>query len=277
MRFGLEILTISEHLTDDKMNQTFKDLLARGLYFSSNRICFERSIFLLGHMRCGSTALSNVLCSNVQVQGYGECHITYNRGFSPGRLALNLVRNGINPYSGKYIFDKVLHGSLDSAVDRKFFRSKAIFMLRNPLSSVTSLVKLSKYLNLKVYMTVDGALGYYTTRLQELEKLWEEFPVANRSFIGYEALVANPQICLDRLSNGLLTGIKLNNEYSHNATLGHGRGDPLNANKYRLISNMDEKEAATDGVREQVRIAPRFEEAEMLHQRLSVLFGTPLD
>ena len=47
---------------------------------------FDRCLFLVGHMRCGSTALANVLCAHPSVSGYGETHVRYDRPSAPGAL-----------------------------------------------------------------------------------------------------------------------------------------------------------------------------------------------
>ncbi len=55
---------------------------------------FETSLFLIGHMRCGSTALSAILCSRPDTSGYGEAHIAYTDRAALGVLALNQMRRG---------------------------------------------------------------------------------------------------------------------------------------------------------------------------------------
>jgi hypothetical protein len=61
------------------MNQRTKDLVSNGLYRFSSMVSYKRSVFLLGHMRCGSTALTNVLCANPRMCDYEECHVVYNK------------------------------------------------------------------------------------------------------------------------------------------------------------------------------------------------------
>ena len=37
----------------------------------------QQKILLLGHMRCGSSLLSNILATNPEITGYGETHLDY--------------------------------------------------------------------------------------------------------------------------------------------------------------------------------------------------------
>lgn len=249
------------------MNPRAKDFASRGLYRLSNKVSYKRTVFLLGHMRCGSTALTNVLCANPHMRGYGECHVVYDQKFSSGKLALNLIRNRINPFTGEYILDKILHNELDQNAHDDFFDAKAIFLIRQPMDAVVSLINLSIHLNWKEYRTPEACLSYYVSRLNHLRALWPRFAKGSRNFIQYESLVNAPETQLEKLSKHLLDGLTLNNQYSQSNTHGHGKGDALNAHKYKSIAAIN-KSKTSNALREEVGRSPLLDEAEAIYQEL---------
>ena len=89
---------------------------------------FDRCLFLVGHMRCGSTALANVLCAHPSVSGYGETHVRYDRPSAPGALILNQLRRGRWRPRATHLFDKLLHDDLDATPPPAFFTARAIFV-----------------------------------------------------------------------------------------------------------------------------------------------------
>ncbi len=63
-------------------------------------LSYRNCIFVLAHMRCGSTALSNIISSRGDVNGYGETHVRYDgqgalvRIVSQGRVLKRQVHLG---------------------------------------------------------------------------------------------------------------------------------------------------------------------------------------
>ena len=187
-------------------------------------------------MRCGSTALSNVLLANNKIHGFGECHVSYNLEYSPALLALSLIRRGRNPFNGELMFDKLLHNSHDNSPDSSFYKSKAVFMIRHPLSTVISLSYLArraKNLN-KCYSDLEVCLDYYISRLKRLKYLWIRFPENNRYMLSYESLLKNTEQQLNALAKRILNNSEIRNEYS-SVYDKCGSGDPINAHKYNAI------------------------------------------
>ena len=218
------------------MNQAIKYYLAKTVFHTSSNFRFKNTLFLLGHMRCGSTALTNVLMANNKINGYGESHISYNLEYSPALLAISLIRNGINPFKGELIFDKILHNNHDSSPDSSFYNSKAIFMIRHPVSTVISLCYLAKRAkNLKQsYNDLEVCLDYYIARLKHLKCMWIRFPENNRYMLTYESLLKNTEQQLNALSRKILNNLEIRNEYSSMCDK-WGTGDPINAHKYNAI------------------------------------------
>ncbi|HUD90534.1 MAG TPA: sulfotransferase family protein, partial [Sphingobium sp.] len=82
---------------------------------------YRNCLFVLAHMRCGSTALSNILCSRPDVSGYGESHVRHDGQGALGRLAMNQMRRGGWKPQAPILFDKILHSRHDWATPHEFF------------------------------------------------------------------------------------------------------------------------------------------------------------
>jgi hypothetical protein len=197
---------------------------------------YGRSLFVLGHMRCGSTALSNVLCSRPEISGYGEAHITYDGPGALGRLVVNQRRRGAWKPGARYLFDKVLHARYDGTVERGMARGRAIFMVREPRSSIRSIRTLFDRIGSHQYATDREAADYYEQRLQSLAHLWRAFPAERRLGTSYAALTAAPDSVLARLSALLELDPPLANAYvASEQTRRPGAGDPLSSHRFTSI------------------------------------------
>lgn len=201
---------------------------------------YDRTILLLSHMRSASTALANVICSHPEVSGYGETHVPHNEATSPGRVVLNLaVRRAYAPRA-PYIFDKILHTRLDADAPQEFFRSRAIFLLRQPHSAVRSILDLARMTGMKDCQSPLGAVAYYTDRLRRLDRLWNSFTPQNRIGILSEALLTDPDAEIARLGQWLSLDPMLANAYvSHDASQRRGGGDPVRSGRFTRIEVTD--------------------------------------
>lgn len=206
------------------------------LAHSSPRYSFRNSIFILAHMRCGSTALSNILCSRDDVSGYGEAHIRYDGRGALGRLALNQRRRGGWKPGARFLFDKVLHSRHDSAPPTAFFGARAIFMLREPEPAIRSITKLFADLGRDEYRTHEQAGAYYAERTEALAIMWDRFPQDRRIGLTHAGLLANPERALARISDVLGFAPPLANSYrSPDASRHGGGGDPMESGKHSRI------------------------------------------
>jgi hypothetical protein len=218
---------------------------------------FDRCLFLVGHMRCGSTALANVLCAHPSVSGYGETHVRYDSPSAPGALILNQLRRGRWRPHAAHLFDKLLHDDLDAAVPPAFFTARAIFVTRPPDAAVRSILRLFRRLGSHEYATPGDAAAYYVLRLARMRALWQSFPPDRRIALRHEHLVADPAATLERVSRFLRLNPALANAYVPGKALPPGAGDPLEAHRRTAIIPAPTDKPPTqmpEGV-----IAPAFE------------------
>lgn len=197
---------------------------------------FDKAVFIIGHMRCGSTALSNILCTRPDISGYGEAHIAYTGAGSLGVLTLNQLRRNAWKPGARHLFDKILHNRYDGDAPPEFFAARAIFVARNPDATVPSIRNLFETLGSTEYRTNAQARTYYRERLTGMINLWNRFDPARRCAITYENLTAEPEAALARLTAFLGCAPPLTNHYvSHKASVARGAGDPLTSARHSAI------------------------------------------
>lgn len=195
----------------------------------------DRCVLLLGHMRCGSTALANVLCAHPAISGYGESHIEHGAPSAPGRLVLNQIGAGRWKPTARYLFDKILHDHLDDGVPPAFFTARAVFLTRDPEPAITSILALFASLGSREYPDPASATAYYTARLARLAALWGRFPPERRLALRYETLTAEPDATLACVSRFLALDPPLTNHYRATPTR-RGAGDPMDAARQTKIA-----------------------------------------
>lgn len=201
---------------------------------------FEQSIFLLGHMRCGSTALSKVICNHPQVSGYGEAHIAYVGQSALGVLALNQIRRHAFHPGATRLFDKILHSRYDVNADPEFFHGSAVFLIRSPIETIRSIRKLFSGSTSREFASDAAAVDYYEERLTALARLWERFPSERRFATTYSRLTADPDAALADISARLQLDPPLGNRYGADTRAqAHGAGDPLSAHRFDRIVASD--------------------------------------
>ena len=207
-----------------------------GLIERAGRVTYDNCIFILAHMRCGSTALSNIICSRPDVNGYGEAHIRYSVPGALGRLALNhVVRDGWSRQA-PYMFDKVLHSRLDTGAPPEFFTSRAIFVLREPEPTIRSICNLYEKIGRAEFRSKEAAAHYYVARVEALAGLWDRFPADRRIGMTHKGLMHDPERALAAISHHLGFAPPLANRYeSRAASRKGGGGDPLVSGRHERI------------------------------------------
>ncbi len=207
------------------------------LVASLNPQCsFDRALFVIGHMRCGSTALSHILCSRPEVSGYGEAHIAYRDQGALGVLVLNQLKRGAWRSDSGFLFDKILHQRYDAEACPDFFRARAVFMAREPVSTIKSIRKLFGAIRSTEFADDVSAADYYEQRLSGLLSLWGCFPEERRIGFSYSALMAQPEQQLQRASVMLGLNPPLENHYhAPKRKMREGAGDPLSSHKFDRI------------------------------------------
>lgn len=101
-----------------------------------------RFVFLMGHMRSGSSLLLHILASSPEIAGFGESHCSY------GELDdLDDLRDGVARWLGpraarsRYLLDKMLHDYIELGdgvlqCEDVFF----VFLVREPRSAIASMM-----------------------------------------------------------------------------------------------------------------------------------------
>lgn len=185
-------------------------------------------IFIIGHMRSGSSLLVQLLRHNEEIIGLGESHLIYNNSSKLGHLSCKLLYYNGGFYNSirkhKYALDKVLHNhylpeSQWSVLLRHNVRT--IFIIRKPSDTIDSL---RKSLNLNT----NEAKEYYVSRLAYIERL--SFFLRNNGVkyhsLTYDQLTINPDYSLDKLTKYLCLNNPLVKEYKIQNTTGRiGFGD----------------------------------------------------
>ena len=129
-------------------------------------------IIMLSHMRANTSLFGHILGNNPEINGYYEMHIGYYSWKSLIRQKLKYLESHMFKPNSKYIFDKVLHN--DHGINCNLFKSKGchiIISLRPPEETIPSILNLYKKIDPShEFATLEGAIEYYDSRLQMLEK-----------------------------------------------------------------------------------------------------------
>ena len=183
-------------------------------------------VFILSHMRSGSSLLTHILVSNPAVLGYGETMTRYadNRDFELLALKIQWVLRRF-PLRGpeRYLLDKLLHDVLLSPDELELLvehNVRLIFLLREPASSIASLIRSLEY-------SPEDAVRYYTLRLKRLEQLANRAPPGHPVFcLTYQDLLNDTGPTLERLRSFLALQMPLSEQYQILPTTGRrGIGD----------------------------------------------------
>lgn len=197
-------------------------------------------IFILSHMRAGSTLFVNLLNTNPNVCGYGEAHLSYNNDRDLDRLVYKVKRNlQEKELSEKYVVDKILHNG--HSISKELIQNNSlffIFLLREPHSSLSSMVKLWKHDNEdKKESALKYYTNYYVDRLNALHEYAELISDPDRSiFITHDQMLENTQSAFYSLQQFLKLNEPFSEEYKTLPTAGiRGIGDPSDVIKQGKI------------------------------------------
>lgn len=211
-------------------------LAVGGAMAGANPQCrFDRAVFVIGHMRCGSTALSNILVDRPDISGYGEAHVAYGSRAALGVLVMNQQRRGSWRAGATHLFDKILHSRYDARACAEFFTARAIFIARTPAETLPSIRTLFAKLGSAEYATDAECAAYYTERMQQMAALWDRFPPANRLAMTHAELVGDPDAALARITAQFGFDPPLANAYRPRSAAARGAGDPLSAHRFTGI------------------------------------------
>lgn len=185
-----------------------------------------RVLFILSHMRSGSSLLTHLLNANPEIIGYGETHIQYTSAQDFKNLCLKVYFHSREftkiedlkklQMNQKYVLDKVLH-------DNKFLREDflnceeiyALFLLREPQRSLPSM------LNLKPHWNEQNAYDYYIKRLSSLVRYAQLINSQKRTmFLTYEQLLNHTDLVFTTLKDILETRANFSEQYEVLKTTG---------------------------------------------------------
>ncbi len=195
-----------------------------------------RILFILSHMRSGSSLLTHLLNSNPEIIGYGETHINYSSELDFKTLMFKVYWT-IKDYqmNHKYVLDKVLHNHKFLADD--FLVSDqvySLFLIREPQRTLASI------LEIKPHWSEEKALNYYQERLEILESYAKLINNKKQSFfITHEQLINQTDLVFNSLKKFLQTRTSFSEQYETLRTTGRrGIGDSSeNIKAGRIIRN----------------------------------------
>jgi hypothetical protein len=191
----------------------------------------NRYVFILGHMRSGSSLLCHLLCTSDDILGYGETHNNYRRRSDLAKLLMALRKQtGLSPLRCRYALDKIV--SSQHVICRAILndsRSRFIFLVREPIASVASLVAMRRQFKAESdQQLISFATQHYTERLEQLTQFAEAIDDRGRSLlVTHEQLLTRTPETFRTLESFLDLSEPLREDYKILPTTGQpGVGDP---------------------------------------------------
>lgn len=185
-------------------------------------------LFMLGHMRSGSSLLVHLLNSNPEVLGYGETPIRYTGRRSFVELHDHVLdqfeKNGQPSGSEyRYVMDKILwHKNIQSRRFLKQVPLSVIVIVRTPTEALPSILSL----DLDEIQTPEEALSYYVGRLTRMREILSIYD-SSFAFVTYSDLTEQTNKTLRRISEYLALKEQLTPTYETMWSTGEsGIGDP---------------------------------------------------
>lgn len=205
----------------NEARRTIYDLYRDAFYGSES---FE-FIFILSHMRSGSSLLTKLISNNPQVNGYGETHLGYRsqRDYrsSIGKI-LFVNRRSTKTGRERYVLDKLLHNYLLplERISLLFEKNvRVIFLIREPKGSIASMMNTLK-------MTAEESYKYYIDRLEMLERYAETITLNSQAvMVTYEQILNQTDDVFKLLEGYLDLSVPLQEAYELTTTPSYG-SDP---------------------------------------------------
>lgn len=231
----------------------FIELLKRMFSFRESR----NYIFLFGHMRCRSSVLSHIIGSNPDVSGYYELQLKYDTEDSLKRMVMKIQDDVGENKSSVYYFDKILHNSLsidDAIINNE--RIKFLIMAREPLGSISSIIKMASITDVDWYSNPSLVLKYYSERLMYLAAIAKKIK-GRYFFIDSDSLIESPDAILSEITDWLELKVKLTKGYKvFNNTGKAGFGDPSKNIKAGFLYKTETN--STSGIPESILSEGKF-------------------
>jgi len=183
----------------------------------------RRMLFVLGHMRTGSTLLVHILTSNPQILGFGETHNVYSKYEDFGATtAMVCRRTRQTPDPQSIVLDKVLHQyqfPRETVLDHPSVR--VIFMMRRPDHALSSMVQHN--------CSADFAQAYahYMEQIEWIEETTRVLSPEQWTCLTYADLLQDTAAVFRRLERFLALDEPLKESYQTTRYTGvSGIGDP---------------------------------------------------
>ena len=185
-----------------------------------------RVLWMLSHMRSGSSLLTHILNTNPDIAGYGETHISYGSAEDFKQLLLkvywdsreyrNLADLAHLTLHETYVLDKLLHNTKLTNEDLLLSENiKIIFLIREPVRTLNSIR------DLKPTWSEEKTLGYYCGRLQKLVAYAEKVDNPGRLlFMRHDQLLNETTAVFTSLQHFLGTQTGFTEEYQVLKTTG---------------------------------------------------------
>jgi hypothetical protein len=162
-----------------------------------------RWLFVVGHMRSGSSLLVHLLNSSPEILGYGETHIDY-----VGRRSLvdlhedvrgQFEAHGEPPERDyRYVMDKILWPHIHNQELLRPGDLRVIVIVRSPDEALPSILSL----DLEEIQTLQDALDYYVERLRRVREVLKVYD-APFTHVTYHGLTKQTEQVLSKISGYL--------------------------------------------------------------------------
>ncbi len=197
-------------------------------------------IFILGHMRAHTSLLSHILGSHPEITGHSEMHQRYSGSLDLLKLRFKVSIDNADTLSGRYVLDKVLNDYPLGSRIVKAPGTKLIFILREPESTLKSIVAMGRRFNgVDWHGDPRKVVNYYIARLSQLEQIAKTRAEAGASpafYLDSERLLDRTSEVLRELTQWLGLATELSANYKIFETTGQlGWGDPSDAIKSARI------------------------------------------
>ena len=187
----------------------------------------RKYILLFSHMRSYSTLIGHLVASHPQISGYAEQHQSYRTFADLTSLRVGVWKVSDYSLRGDFVFDKVLQDRLRIS-DDMLRRADVIpiYGVREPLSSLRSIVAMGRRTGRSIWTEPDRASQHLTKRYAEVRELCGRRDDAAALFT--DSLVTDPERTLTDLSRYLGLSSTIRPTYASFPKTGVGGfGDPM--------------------------------------------------
>ncbi len=183
------------------------------------------AVFIMGHMRCGSTLLLHILLSNRECIGCGERNAEYRSTEDLDKLEIASRIAQRAPFRRGHAIDQINHDRFTPNAELLHDeRVRCIFLIRDPQATVQSILNLTQ--TFYKAWTVERAVDYYVERLEKLAAHAEGVRRERETLaLTYDSLVHDSAKALRLLEGFLGLSGELGERYTIQRFTGK-RGDP---------------------------------------------------